>query len=120
MIADARATIAAALRAACPDVPVHQAVPARLDLPAIILTEGTPFITTARFGSWSIGWRALVIARPGDNSTMIGWLDDIVSALVDGIDDVIEVEPFSTMTGPDGQLLLTCALTITTTEGMNP
>lgn len=120
MISEARRRVAAQVAKACPSVPVHQCVPARLDLPAILITEGTPFITTARFGTWSIAWRVLVIARPGDNSTMIGWLDDTVSALIDGIDDLTEVEPFATMTGPDGQLLLTCALTITTMEGMNP
>lgn len=112
-IAYARADLTRTL-ASVVDIPVIHHMPERLNPPCVIISEGTPLLTTSTdaFGHVIVNLEAAIIGAPTTNELTINRLDALVDEIVTSMsaDYIIQVGAYQGITTADGQHYLTARI----------
>lgn len=107
------------LTQAVPDVPILRAVPAAFYPPALIVSEGEPFISPPDGDGpeWSFAFEVLAVVAPSsENLRMVAALDDLVSQIVEDLATsgvyTPTVAPYTTQSLANEQPLLGARISI--------
>ncbi|MDK9294550.1 hypothetical protein FAM19031_000588 [Propionibacterium freudenreichii] len=111
----ARADLAAQLVAALPDMPVHPAMPGRINTPCAVIAERSPLAEPDQItGAITVHLEAVIFAH-GLDPAAVAWLDTTTDHLIAELWDVLPAPAYGTVPLPDGQTYLVSRIPVDTT-----
>ncbi|MFC2689485.1 MAG: hypothetical protein ACFN1H_05175 [Propionibacterium freudenreichii] len=114
-IAWARADLAAQLKAALPAIPVHPAMPGRINTPCAVIAERSPLAEPDQITrAVTVHLEAVVFAH-GLDPAAVAWLDTTTDQLINDLWDVLPAPTYSTVSLADGQTYLVSRIPVDAT-----
>lgn len=95
VLSDIRADIKATLT--LPGVKVYDHIPGRVNVPAVLLSSGSPLLNEGdTYGTFTAHFKLTLAVSPGDNDRQTDALDDLVGAVIVALDGKYDVASVST------------------------